>query len=305
MYTIGYLGMSKTPHFFKVRSRLGLPFPPLHSMDLHSGVACGADAILGKEFLELFPEYEVTTYDFPGPSETKEVGDEFLATTLHACAEDIGRCVSEKMVQVVLGGDHSITFPSFLSVLRRHTDWRRVGYVQFDSHADMNLKRTSPTGNFHGMYVRAFLDKEFDIPSFQDYLEEEFPSSNMLFVGNLDLDEEEGEFFLIRHIKHISKEMLVNAQKESNETFRHFISQFEHLHVSFDIDSLDARLAPATGIPSQDGLFLDDIMDMLQMVAQHPSFSFDLAEVDPTKPGAEKTIAVARGVLKTVLLPLL
>src|SRR5688572_20193271 len=110
---------------------------------------------------------------------------------------------------------------------------KEMGYIQFDSHADINLQATSPTDNFHGMYVRALVD-HFDIPEIEALVPQKLPTSNLLYIGNLDLDPAEQVYFHAQAIKNITKNDLIERKTQSLETLRHFISGFEHLHITVD-----------------------------------------------------------------------
>ncbi|MDO8565701.1 MAG: arginase family protein [Candidatus Moranbacteria bacterium] len=293
----------KTPHFFKLRSRLGLLHPPIHSFEMNQGVEMGADAVLSNVFLASFPESQVSVFDFPNPDGiTGEQYGAMIAASSQACAAFINTSLESNEIQVAVGGDHSITFPSFLAAFEREKNRREIGYIQFDSHGDMNLRKDSLTDNFHGMYVRAFVDPAFDMPEVKDLISQPLSPRRLLFVGNLDLDlTGEKQFFEAQGIKHISKRMLRENKKKAHSLFLDFVRRFQYLYVTFDVDSLDETIAPATGIPAEDGLVLADIEEMLGIIAGHPSFSVDLVEVNPQKDGSEKTIQVAQEILHMIL----
>jgi arginase family enzyme len=281
---------------------MGLINPPLYAKEVTTGVEEAPDAILTEKFLEKFPESIITHFDFPYP-ETLQAPhyDTSLASSLKECASMITQSILPNTIQVVIGGDHSVTFSSMLALLERHENPSTIGYIQFDSHADMNLRIGSPTNNFHGMYLRALLDEQFDIPEVKEIIPSLLDAKNMLFIGNLDLDHEERSFFQEKQITSISRKMLIENKEKALTIFKNFTAQYSHLHVTFDIDCLDKTIALATGIPSHDGLFLNDIEEMLRVIASHPSFSFDIAEVNPKKIGSEMTIVTAQSVLAIVL----
>lgn len=293
----------KIPHFFKLRSRLGLLNPPHHSLEVNRGVEEGPDAILSDKFLALFPETRVDVFDFPLPENvTVDEYERVIAESSRQCRDLILSLFQPGEISVVIGGDHSVTFPSFLATLARFENVADIGYIQFDSHGDMHLRQTSLTDNFHGMYVRAFLDPQFDMPEVSSLIKQRLPKENVLFVGNLDLDATgERQYFDTQNIAHISKEDARERRTESVRKFEEFANRFKHVHVTCDIDAFDKTIAPATGIPAEDGLFLEDIEEMLRVIAKHPSFSFDIAEVNPQKSGAEQTVLTAQKILSNVL----
>lgn len=291
------------PHFYKFRLRIGMPHPPIHHTEMNIGVEEGPDAVLSEVFLNSFPESAVHVFDYTLPEKSSALEYEHeLAKAAIACRGIISATLKPNEVQVSVGGDHSMTFFTLQDILSRKKDVSALGYIQFDSHGDMNLRKDSLTDNFHGMYLRSFLDATFDMPEIRTLTPYLLPVENVLFVGNLDLDTTgEQQYFEAQRIEHISKDDVRNNFVASMERFEAFIRRFQHLHVTFDIDALDQSIAPATGIPAVDGLLWKDIRDMLCAVAKHPSFSFDLAEVNPRKPGAQQTICMAQKILKTIL----
>ena len=203
--------------------------------------------------------------------------------------------------QVVIGGDHSVTLSSILAVKDRIGSFKNLGYIQFDSHGDMNLKASSPTGNFHGMYVRPLIDG-FDIQEIEKLVSDKLSVENIMYVGNLDLDQGEIDLFNKNKIKNIDRRALLGDKSDVVKNFKNFVSSFQYLHVTFDIDVLDKTQAPATGIPSENGLRFKDIEELLSIVGKHPNPSFDLTEVNPQKSGIEQTIKSAHKVLLASLL---
>src|SRR5262249_5760448 len=159
------------------------------------GVEEGPDAVLSEGFLKSIPHTSTHTYEFPTPEEIAPAAfNQVLASSVVACRNAINLSIGSDETQVVVGGDHSVTFPSVLAVIQRIVTCEAMGYIQFDSHGDMNLQATSPTDNFHGMYVRALVD-HFDIPEIEALAPHKLPTQNLLYIGNLDLDPAEQHFF--------------------------------------------------------------------------------------------------------------
>jgi arginase len=280
----------KSPVFFKIKSRIGLKNAPIHQKEPNIGVEDGPDAVICGEFLKSFPQSSVYSYEFPTPEGIiPNCFNQALATTVAECRDAINRSIGPDDTQVVVGEDNSVTFPSVLAVMERMNISDEMGYIQFDSHGDVNLQATSPTDNFHGMYVRALVD-HFDIPEIEALAAQKLPTNNLLYIGNLDLDPAEQQLFNERAIKNITKSDLIERKTQSLNTLQHFICQFRHLHITFDLDCLDKRTAPATGIPAEDGLELEHITEMFTLLSKHASFSLDVVEVNPRKTGAEQTV---------------
>ncbi len=299
-------------HFFKAKSRIGLANKPIHQEEFNFGVEDGPEGILSPDFLSSLAGSHlanVDSFSFTNPEDIKPGQfSEVLAGEIIqfrnlivdkiATPRQGGARNDEKVVQVIIGGDHCVTFPSVLAALER--SGQNLGIIYFDSHGDINLSKDSPTGNFHGMHLRPLFDK-FDIPEIDNLVPTKIPTKNLLYIGNLDLDPGEIEFLSTNRIRNITGDDLENRQDQSLEEIKSFISRLDHLYVSFDIDCMDKTEAPATGIPAEHGLYLKDILPVLELIKNHPNFSFDLCEVNPKKEGEEETVKLAQEILKLIL----
>lgn len=299
----------KKVHFFKAKSRIGLITIPNGQKQLNLGVENAPDTILTAEFLKKFKGSKYLDFVFPNPEYIDSSKfNEILALNL----KDFKDLINEKILrsnaqddgvdetQVVIGGDNCVTLSSILADLERIVDTKVFRLIHFDSHSDMNSYKGSPSKNFHGMYLRPFFD-DFDIPEIEQLITKKMDPKNCLFIGNLDLDKEESEFFKLKGFNNITQEQIQTFQSDILKEIKAFVETADYLHINFDIDVFDKTLAPATGIPAKHGLLKMDIFPILEIIAKHPNFSFDLCEVNPKKEGAEQTIKLAQEILSTVL----
>ncbi len=288
-------------HFFKVKSRIGIINNPNKQKGNNIGVEDGADHILEENFLKNIKSYLVSDFSFPDP---EDLSKEIFFVTINKYILDlqnkINREIENDEVQIVIGGDHSVSLPSVLAVIDRTGSSKKIGYVHFDSHGDINLYRQSPSKNFHGMYLRPLFD-DFDISVIDSLLVDKIPTENVLMIGNLDLDEGEFKFINDKNIKTVSRQNLVSDNKKTLKTFKDFINNFKYLHVSFDGDVLDKSIFPATGIPTQNGFMLDEIMQFIDLISKHSNLSFDISEFNPYKKGALKSKEICQQILLKIL----
>lgn len=285
----------KKVHFFKAKSRIGLANKPIHQEEFNFGVENGPDAILTSEFLSSFARSHlvcVDEFDFPKPEGIDKDFNKVLANNIKKFRNLINDKIASSETQVVVGGDHSVTLPAILAVMERTHSINDLGIIYFDSHGDINLEKTSPTKNFHGMHMRALFDS-FDIPEIEALIPIKIPTKNLFYIGNLDLDPGEKQFFKANR--------LLSCFTRRNDEVREFVNQFKYLYVSFDIDCMDKTEAPATGIPAKNGLKFNEVKPFLEIISRHPNISFDLCEVNPHKRGARKTIKLAQKILSIVL----
>ncbi|MBI2051686.1 arginase family protein [Candidatus Roizmanbacteria bacterium] len=271
---------------------------PHRQKELNLGVEYGGDAILSDDFLKNFPHAAVDTYDFPKPEELKKE-DYFsqLAKSLKKAEELIHRTLKPDEIQVAVGGDNSISFPSLRAVLDR-VDASRLGYIRVDSHPDMNNISTSPTGNFHGMWMRPFVGS-FEEKKIARLIDKKLTPYQLMFIGNLDINPGEQEFFTGK--AHVFSGGYIRQNKESVlMNVEQFMNNYQHIYLGIDIDGFDKSIAPATGIPAQQGLFPDDIAPVVEYVKES-LLCVDLVEVNPKKEGAAQTIKLAQTLLLSVL----
>lgn len=286
-------------HVYKINSRLGLKNRPAGGKTFNLGVENGADAVATSAYLSRFNGSSKTfSYSFPTPETLHGAPyGAILARHIKACVARINTHTNGRSVQLAIGGDHSIAACSLLAILTRKNP-KQVGYIQFDSHADVNSFATSPSGNFHGMWLRPFIET-IDDAALATVLSKRLAPDHICIVGNLVLDP--GETVLLKKYKIRQFGKSTVAKGHMKKFLSSYIRRFAHLHVSFDIDVFDKTIAPATGTPNSKGLFPQDVFPLLEIVAKHPSLSVDLVEVNPKKRGAAKTVRLAQDVL-TILL---
>ena len=212
---------------------------------------------------------------------------EVIAGSTGAFRDLITKTLKDDEMQVVIGGDHSVAFPSLLAVMSR-VDSKDIGYIQFDTHRDICSFKETPSGNFHGIFLRALVDEAFDDGPVKRLVNSPMSFSQVLYVGNLDDDPMERPFLLGKTLNNITRKNILDDKNKSIRRLSDFISKFSHIHLSFDIDVFDSSIAPATGTPSPDGLYPDDVFPLLECFKSVPNLSMDVVEVNPEKEGGKK-----------------
>jgi arginase len=289
-----------TPHFYKAHCRLGLQYKPIRATEVNVGVEYGPDAVLSSDFLKQFPDASVSELICTPP---EDITGDYMTTALkeyRALRDLISQTLAPNERQIVIGGDHSISLPSAAAALARTKDVSQLGYLHIDSHGDINQASGSPTGNFHGMYLRPLFDK-FELSGVDELVPTKLQPSQLLIIGNLDLDPAEQEYLDENNVARISRQEILADKPAFLQRVKQFLDQYPILHVSLDVDAFDQSLSPATGIPAKNGLFMEDIAEALALLKSHSNYSFDLSEVNPRKPGAEQTVTFAQNILQQVL----
>lgn len=277
-------------HIFGLFSRLGL-FNFLHSTsDRDLGVEKTPEVIYSK-FLS---DYPFDKYIFSLPEDIdKDKYYEVIAKESEEASNLIVNKLQSGEIPIILGGDHSISFTSLMS-LQKLYPIESTGIVMFDSHTDVHNTTTSPSGNFHGMWLRPFFDK-FDNDYIERLVPRKYSIKQLCYIGNQVLEKEEEDFITQNNIFRINSKTMDN-EKESE--FEKWIKSFSHLHISFDIDIFSSSLVKATGLPNPNGMRLDEISPYLKIALSHPNLSLDLVEINPEKEGIEDTLSLARQVIE-------
>lgn len=291
----------KTPHFFKAFTRLGLTHAPVRREEPNIGVEEGSDAIITEGFLNEIPDAKVTEYTFPNPEdiETKEYFN-ILTTELKEFKNIINQNLKGDELQLVIGGDNTVTFSSLLALIERVEDVNKIGYIQFDSHGEINSFAGSESKNFHGMYMRPFFDN-FDISILDELIPQKMKPEQMFLFGDQILDGDEPKFYEDHNLHSITFAEYVENKQKINTELSNFLKIYEYIHVNFDIDVFDQKVAGATGIPEDGKWMKEEIFELLNIIKCHDKLSFDLSEINPKKEGSEQTIKIAQEILKIII----
>lgn len=290
----------KQAHFFKAKCRIGLTHPPARQKEYNYGVEDGANAILTPEFLQQLPLSKTDTFFFSDPE--KISNGEYVTELVKEMVwfkEYINDRLEKAEMQVVVGGDNTVTFASVLALLERVKDTSKIGYIQFDSHGESNSYEGSESKNFHGMYMRPFFDT-FDIEQIDHLVRQKMKPEQGIFIGNMVLDGDEPQFFKHKKLKTLTFKEYRKNKIIFQEYLKEFLSTYEYIHINFDIDVFHRSVAGATGIPEDGKWMKAEIFELLLIIAQHQKISFDLSELNPTRPGAERSIKIAQEILKLI-----
>jgi arginase len=291
----------------KASSRLGMKYFPHGSNVLNIGVEEGPEAVVDTVFLTDIErkgcKATVVPFVFSKPENTT---DENYYQIVANESDALAHIIEEQIVNggysgiVTVGGDHGVGYATVLGILRGHKN-KRVGVIDFDSHGDIHLKNTSPSGNFHGMWVRPFFGL-FDDPSISARTDVQMESSQFLYIGNMLLEDEEQRFIGEKKISVIDSNELTATQDAALNKITLFCNSVDVVHVTFDIDVYKKDIVSATGTPNPDG-FDSSLIDMCikRIVDSGKLFSLDVVEVNPKKDNAESTISTAQFVIESYI----
>ena len=210
--------------------------------------------------------------------------DEIIKTS-KLLAEKVERVLDKGDFPICLGGDHSMalgTISGIASFCKKRK--LRLGVIWIDAHSDMNTDETSPTGNIHGMPLSALMglgcDELVNLLGFSPKL---YPE-NCVLIGIRSIDE--AEKVNIKKLKvpiytmnDIDK---LGIHRIIAKVLKQFREKVDHIHISFDVDSVDPSVAPGVGTPIPGGLSYREAHLLMETIAECGCMSsLEIAEVNP------------------------
>ncbi|MFN7933929.1 MAG: arginase family protein [Bryobacteraceae bacterium] len=214
-------------------------------------------------------------------------------------------------IPLVLGGDHSIAIGSVAGVSAwAAAEEKSVGVIWMDAHPDMNTPRTSPTQNIHGMPLACCVELAGEdqeaiglLGRLAHLVEPKLKGRNVCLVGDRDVDlgshGYRGEERIIadagvREIKITENTDAADACGLMEAAISIVTRETEGFHLSFDIDFVDPKFAPAAGTPFLNGATVEATMAALEVVRESGKMlSMDLVEIHSGRRGADLTLGLA------------
>jgi arginase len=188
----------------------------------------------------------------------------------------VEREVRRNNLSFIAGGDHSLSIGSLQGVLRAEPN---VKVLWVDAHGDINTRKSSQTGSYHGMPL-AFLLGE-DQKQNQDWFSERLKPENLIYYGVRDLDKAEKNFLDKKKIVYYTS---ADVQKDSKKVIKQISQQISNskLHLSVDSDAFDPLVAPSTGVPVINGLNFFHVQNLIVELAQkNHILSYEYVELNP------------------------
>jgi agmatinase len=185
------------------------------------------------------------------------------------------------IVPVVLGGDHSVTFPAVTAVCEQH-GFGNVVMIHFDAHADTAYELE---GNFasHGAMMRRIIESGA------------IPGDRFLQLGLRGYwpGEEDQKWMRENKLKHFMMQEFWErgAMPVLDDVIKEAKAKGPKAYISIDIDVLDPGFAPATGTPEPGGFAPIDLLRIIRrLTLELDVVGFDVMEVAPAYDHADVTV---------------
>lgn len=179
----------------------------------------------------------------------------------HACVLGTLRREPECFL-LVIGGDHSLAIGTLAGL---SDACERLGLLWIDAHADFNTPRSSPSGNIHGMCLAVACGH--GLPELRSIARRDpmVREEDVYLFGCRDVDPGEQEALARSRVRLHSTETwrAEGIAAAPLAACRELAARCDHIHLSFDVDVLDAALVPGTGTPVAAGLSHEEALEAL------------------------------------------
>ena len=223
-----------------------------------------------------------------------DVGDVFtipanLEKTFDQVSKGVAHVFSSGALPVILGGDHSIGFPTVRGIAQCTS--KRIGIVHFDRHADIQERdldeRMHTTPWFHAT----------NLPN--------VPATNLVQIGI-------GGWQVPREAVQIARERnttiltMSDVEKYGIDKIAEIALETawkdaDAVYMSFDIDSVDCGFVPGTGWPEPGGFLPREALGLVSRIAKEGLCGLEIVEVSPPYDTSDITSLFAARVIVDTL----
>ncbi len=208
-----------------------------------------------------------------------------ILRTSRILAGKIEKVLEKDQFPLCLGGDHSMaigTIAGISSFCKKNK--LKLGVIWIDAHADMNTDVTSPSGNIHGMPMAAAVglgnERLVDFYGFSPKVK----ADDCALIGVRSIDPQERV-----NIKKVGLPVFTMSDVDKlgihriiSRILKQFREKVDHIHVSFDLDSVDPDIAPGVGTPVSGGLSYREAHLLMESIAECGCMSsLEISEVNP------------------------
>ncbi len=220
-----------------------------------------------------------------------DLGDIFtipanIEKTFDQISKAVGHVYASGAFPVVLGGDHSIGYPTTRGVAA-HMDGKKLGIIHFDRHVD-----TQETDLDERMHTTPYFHAT-NLPN--------VPARNLVQIGIGGWQAprpgvavgRERETTVMTVTDCVDMGIEAAAAKALDVAW----DGTDAVWLSFDVDCLDAAFVPGTGWPEPGGFLPREVLKFIQLVAERPLAGIEVVECSPPYDNAEITALISTRVI--------
>jgi agmatinase len=219
-----------------------------------------------------------------------DLGDVFtipanIEKTFDQISKAVGHVYASGALPVVLGGDHSIGYPTVRGVAEHLGG--NLGIIHFDRHVD-----TQETDLDERMHTTPWFHAT-DLPN--------VPPKNLVQIGiggwqaprpGVKVGRERGTTIMT-----VTDCVEMGIEAAAARALEVAWDGAEAVWLSFDVDCLDAAFVPGTGWPEPGGFLPREVLKFIQLVAERPLAGIEVVECSPPYDNAEITSLIATRVI--------
>lgn len=220
-----------------------------------------------------------------------DLGDIFtipanIEKTFDQISKAVGHVYASGAFPVVLGGDHSIGYPTTRGVAAE-MGGRKLGIIHFDRHVD-----TQETDLDERMHTTPWFHAT-NLPN--------VPAKNLVQIGIGGWQAPRPGVKVGRERQTTIMTVTDCVEMGIEEAAAHALEVAwdgtDEVWLSFDVDCLDAAFVPGTGWPEPGGFLPREVLKFIQLVAERPLAGIEVVECSPPYDNAEITALISTRVI--------
>ena len=208
--------------------------------------------------------------------------------------------VNKSSFVITIGGDHSIAIGSDLASKKKHNN---LGIFWIDAHSDYHNLDSTITGNIHGMPF-ATVDGENGNELSYFFDGEYFNPKKSVLIGGRDIESPEYINLEKAGVKIFTTEDIkkYGVKKVMEEAYK-IVEDTDGLHISYDLDVIDPKIAPGVSVKAINGISMEEAYEIRDEIIKRKDLlkSFDLVEYNPDLDIDNKTKIIALNILESII----
>ena len=208
-----------------------------------------------------------------------------ILKTSKVLASRVEKVLEQNKFPLCIGGDHSMALGTIAGVSSYcKKNKLTLGVIWIDAHTDMNTDDTTFSGNIHGMPLAASMGlgnaELVNLYGFAPKLKPE--NCAIIAARSIDIEERKNIKKLNPSVYTMSDVDKLGIHRIISRVLKQFKEKVDHIHVSFDVDSVDPNFAPGVGTPVPGGLNYREAHSLMESIAECGCMSsLEVAEVNP------------------------
>ena len=186
-----------------------------------------------------------------------------LGAAINQLGEINKNIISKNIFPLVLGGEHSLTPGSIKPFTEKY---KELTILHFDAHADLREEYNGEKFS-HACAIKRCLD---------------YKNVKVVSVGIRNISETEMKFYN----KNRNRIEIFWSKDKSGWDLDRLINNFlnKNVYITFDVDSFDSSIMPATGTPEPGGLLWEDVIPIIKSICKISNVvGADINELAPIK----------------------